>query len=134
MTPQNFSIPQGDMRDVVFTVDSDIPLMLAGATVPWQVYPQSAGVPNAASGVPNATVGPLIVKEGPGQVDVIESPSPGQIIVHLVTADTLPLSTGNYYHEMKVIDTNGNVYTAVRGIMTVTEQQITQPLPSGDSP
>lgn len=108
---QNFVIPTGDTRDVVFMSEAS-GVSLADGTAIWQAFTQISGVPDLDSG------SLVIAKDsGTGGIDIMISPE--EFVLHLMPSDTIGL-LGNFYHELRFVDINGNVYTAARGIMTVT--------------
>jgi hypothetical protein len=117
---QNFSVPQGDDLDVVFTVDPADQIDLTAAGVVWRAYEMQFAVPvmtQESGGVP--VPASVVSKDSAtGGVTILESP--GQFVVHLNMPDTALLPTGNYYHEAEVTDASGNNATVCHGAMAVT--------------
>ena len=107
---QDFSVPEGDAMDVLFTVDPTDQISLVGATVTWSVYVMSFGVPDPSQLL-------LAKTSATGGVTILESP--GQFLVHLAETDTA-LPPGNYYHEAEVVDASENHATVCQGSMTTT--------------
>jgi hypothetical protein len=120
---QDFSIPAGNAMDVYFAMDpTDVINIGLDALIRWQVYPQSAGVPDQIDG-------PLIAKDTVnGGIDIPGSPAE-TFVVHLLPGDTAGFYPGNAYHEALVIDANGNPTTVTVGVMTITQTLV--PVPSG---
>ncbi len=108
---QNFSAPAGDDLEIVFVFDPGYAVAEDGAVVEWKVYDQSVGIPDLSE--------PILSKSTSDGIDF--PPSPGtEFTVRLNSADTVDL-LGNYYHEAKVTDINGDLSTVTTGIMTVTQ-------------
>jgi len=112
---QDFSVPQGDDKDVVFTLDPADNISLTGASVTWQAY-------EMAFAMPDVTQQLLAKSTGSGGVTV--GGAAGQFTVHLAAADTQLLPCGNYYQESEITDAGGKHVTVCQGAMTVTQALI----------
>lgn len=112
---QNISVPAGDDVDITFNIDDDTIIDLNGATIVWNVYDQTFGIPEGT---------PVITKSSAG-VDQIDIPgSPADIFVVTLTGDDTKGMLQNYYHEAFVEDVNGNKNTITTGVFTVTVTKI----------
>jgi hypothetical protein len=113
---QNFSIAAGDAKTVNVDVGPDEGATLADCQIIWKVYEQEHGCPKPG-------VDPLITKtnETDGGITVI-SPTAPTFKIDLDKDDTVELLR-NYYHEVTIIDDDGNRTTPTVGIMTVTQTE-----------
>jgi Protein of unknown function (DUF4054) len=112
-TAQNFSVYVGNDTDVLFDIgpdDTGLNLALA-QSLTWKAYDQTLGVPEMSTAV---------ISKASGSGIIITDPLLLTITVTLNNADTSGLN-GNYYHEIKVVDTAGKVTTTTIGFMTVID-------------
>jgi hypothetical protein len=107
---QNFSITAGDSADLNFTLLPDVNVSLVGAQISWKVYDSEFAVP----------VGDPILEKTVGSGIVVTNPGLLEFTVSIDPLDTSGLQVGNYYYQVVVIDTQGNVTTPTQGIMTIT--------------
>jgi hypothetical protein len=112
---QDFPIPATDAMDVTFVLDPTDGISLNGAAITWCVY-------TMADAVVDISDGPIITKTSV-ESEITITPSPEIFVVHMLPSDTQGL-LGNYYHEARVLDFNGNPATVVKGVMTVTQVAI----------
>lgn len=114
-TLQNFQVVSGDAPagGIVFTVTDQAGAVvdLTGASVRW-----------SARRLNSATVA-IEKTTAAGGVEITD-PTAGVFVVSLEAADTAALE-GVYLHEAEVEDVAGNVWTAARGHMTITEDVVT---------
>jgi hypothetical protein len=110
---QNFSGYAGDDFQQKFSISGS----LSGAVVFWSLYEQLFGVPSGS---------PILVKtsQSGGGIEIVDSPA-SSFTISFASADTAALQ-GNYYHEARILDVDGNVITEVQGILTVNA---TEPVP-----
>lgn len=111
---QNFSVAAGDEMIVNIDVDPDEGFTLLNCEIFWNVYQQEHGVPKL-------DVDPIIEKTLHDGIDVT-NPTASQFAVTLTESDTISLLR-NYYHEVTIIDGDGNRTTPTVGIMTVTQTE-----------
>jgi len=114
VVPQDFSISCGDALDLTVTLidDTDFPSLDGTMDVVWQAFTQGFGVPTSAI--------PILSKSTAiGGVTLSGSPSHA-VVVSFAGSDTADLPTGNYYHEVRIIDGGGNKTLVAYGMMTVT--------------
>jgi hypothetical protein len=73
------------------------------------------------------TTTPLIEKSANpgGGITVVSAPG-GLIEINIASSDTANLK-GDYYHELEVVDSAGNIQTVLVGTMTVLRALITDP-------
>src|SRR5262252_4416419 len=113
---QNFSIPANN--DTVLSVDvgpDNENLTLAGATIYWKVFAQTAGVPYGD---------PLISKstnEG-GGIEVLDN-TYQLFTIELDRSETAGL-LGNYYHETRIISALDDRVTVNQGIVCITMAEV----------
>jgi len=105
---QNFTMVAGDTAEIDFSIfdHAGVPLDLTGAKIEWQMA-WTASTPALVS---KSTAN--------GGVNVT-NPQAGQLKVLLAHADTSGLFAGAYYHETKVLDSQGDVATAATGTVTL---------------
>ena len=108
-----FSISQGETRDLGFMIIDQAGLTITGSEIWFQVFNEQYGVPNY-----DMSPSPVILKSTEdGSIDQLESPG-DTFVVHLMPSDTVDL-LGNYYYECRIMDANQNVFIVSKGIMAV---------------
>jgi hypothetical protein len=101
-TNQNFAMFQGNSLTLGFDVEQDgEPVDLTGATIDW-----------VAARRRDREI--VLEKEG----DVDEDPTTGRFTVELDPEDTEDL-LGRYWHEARLEDSAGEIFTVTTGLMTV---------------
>lgn len=114
----NFELHQGDTKNLVITVKDPTrtPVSLLGAqSVKWWV----------ARRVTSTT---KLLQKTVGSGITMTNASAGIVTIRLDPADTVSVS-GDYYHELEVIDSAGDIGTVLRGTMTVVRALVTNPTP-----
>jgi len=69
---------------------------------------------------PSPVVDPRLIKTQNDGVTITDAPN-GTIEIELAPADTSPLTSGEYHHEVQVVDGNGEVTTFVSDKIEVEE-------------
>lgn len=115
---QNFSLAAGDSFVINFDVGPDEGATLANCDIYWQAFRQEHGV--VVEGV-EPVIAKSIVDSVEDGIHIVSEPQL-TFTVTLDEADTISLLR-NYYHEITIIDDEGNRTTPTVGIMTVTQTE-----------
>ena len=115
----DFEIYQGDTTKLrVSVVDSDDAVFnLTGCTIRWWFSKQTASNPYVFSKTA------LITKSIGSGITVISAIA-GTLTIDLASIDTRTLK-GDFYHELEVVDSLGQIQTVLNGTMTILEALIT---------
>jgi hypothetical protein len=111
---QHFSVPAGDDVELIFDIDLNDEITLAGSFVIFEVFDQQYGVITGTE--------PILSRHsdsGNGGITIPGSPS-NRVIVLLDKTMTDGLLR-NYYFELKVVDVNDDNSTVANGIITFIE-------------
>lgn len=105
---QNIVMVAGDTAEIDFTIFDrvGVPLDLTGVKIEWQMA-WTASTPA------------LISKSTTNGGITLTNAQAGQMKVLLAHADTTALFPGTYYHETKVLDSQGDIATAATGSATL---------------
>lgn len=101
---QNFTMFQGDSKNIVVDISSDEALDLTGATIKWALKKKVYSTENEL-------------------LKTITDATNGQVIIQLEPVDTANL-TGLYYHELELTDGAGNVSTIMTGNVTINKSGV----------
>ena len=115
----SFEMFAGDTKRINFTITdastNDV-FDLTGATAMWQA---SRARPTGFSSTP------VIIKTENNGLEIVDVIG-GAISVLLTPADTTSLS-GDYYHELQLVDADGDIATAYSGTFTIKKALIRVP-------
>ena len=116
---QNFTMFQGNDASLRFTIidENDDALDLTGGIVHWSLALNNLKKPA------------LIVKASDDVDPLVEiTDAPGGVVtVTLIGDDTKTLSGGRYYHELELVDFEGNVSTLSTGHIILVPTLIKEP-------